>query len=134
MSVAWLSAVVAAYLVLVALLVGSFINLAADRLPRGESILRPRSHCRACGRVLNVVDLLPVAGYAVRGGRCATCRAPIGAGSPLVEAASGACMLVALVWLGLWPGALVGGVLVALIGLGVVGLSLARRRPAAEAR
>src|ERR1700693_3263806 len=134
MSIALLGAAASAYLVMVALLVGSFINLAADRLPRGESVLRPRSHCRACGRVLNVVDLLPVAGYVVRGGRCATCRAAIGASSPLLEATSGACMLAALVWLGLWPGALVGAVLVALVGLGVVGLSFARRRPAAEAR
>ena len=134
MSIALFGAAASAYLVMVALLVGSFINLAADRLPRGESVLRPRSHCRACGRVLNVVDLLPVAGYVVRGGRCATCRAAIGASSPLLETTSGACMLAALVWLGLWPGALVGAVLVALVGLGVVGLSFARRRPAAEAR
>ena len=60
------------YFVLVALFVGSFINLAADRLPRGESLVTPRSHCRSCGRVLNVIDLLPVAGYFIRGGRCAT--------------------------------------------------------------
>ncbi len=36
---------VMAYLVVVALLLGSFINLAADRLPRRESLVRPRSHC-----------------------------------------------------------------------------------------
>lgn len=134
MSIALIGAAAGAYLVVVAMLVGSFINLAADRLPRGESVVHPRSHCRACGRTLNVVDLLPVAGYLVRGGRCATCRTAIGAASPLVEAASGAGMLAALVWLGDWRGALVGLVLVALIGLGVVGLSFARRRPAAEAR
>jgi prepilin signal peptidase PulO-like enzyme (type II secretory pathway) len=122
------------YLVLVALLLGSFINLAADRVPRGESLVRPRSHCRACGRVLNVVDLIPVAGYLVRFGRCATCRAPIGTASPLVEAAAGACMLWALVWLGLWPGAAVGFLLVALLGLAAVGLGLSRRRDAAGAR
>jgi leader peptidase (prepilin peptidase) / N-methyltransferase len=129
-----LSATAAAYLVLVAMLVGSFINLAADRVPRGESVLRPRSHCRSCGRILNALDLLPVAGYLIRGGRCATCRASIGASSPLVEAASGACMLVAIVWFGLWPGASLGVVLVALLGLGVLGLSLARHRHAAQAK
>jgi prepilin signal peptidase PulO-like enzyme (type II secretory pathway) len=127
-------AVAAAYLVMVALLVGSFINLAADRVPRAESVLRPRSHCRPCGRVLNVLDLLPVAGYLIRGGRCATCRAPIGATSPLVEAASGASMLAAILWLGIWPGAALGAVLVGLLGLGVVALSLARHRRAAEVR
>ena len=65
---------VGAYAVLVAALVGSFINLAADRVPRGESVVRPRSHCRSCGRVLNFVDLIPVAGYLIRAGRCATLR------------------------------------------------------------
>jgi leader peptidase (prepilin peptidase) / N-methyltransferase len=122
-----------AYLVVVALLLGSFINLAADRVPRGESLLRPRSHCRSCGRVLNALDLVPVAGYLIRGGRCATCRVQIGATSPLVEAATGVSMLAALSWLGLWPGAALGFVLVALLGLAVVGMSLARSRNAAEA-
>jgi leader peptidase (prepilin peptidase)/N-methyltransferase len=118
---------VSAYLVLVGLLIGSFINLAADRVPRGESVIRPRSHCRACGRELNAVDLLPVLGYALRRGRCATCRTPIGAAAPLVEAVSGACMLVPLVWLGLWPGALAGLALVVLWGYVVVERAVRRR-------
>jgi len=116
-----------AYLVLVGLMLGSFINLAADRVPRGESIVRPRSHCRSCGRVLTFVDLLPVAGYILRAGRCASCRTPIGAAAPAVEAVSGACMLAALAWLGLWPGAMAGLALVALWGLGVTGLATRRR-------
>jgi prepilin signal peptidase PulO-like enzyme (type II secretory pathway) len=111
----------------VALLLGSFINLAVDRIPRRESVIRPRSHCRSCGRVLNAIDLLPVAGYLMRGGRCATCRAKIGVSSPLVEATAGALVLVPLVWLGLWPGALVGFALVGLGGLTLVGLAAARR-------
>lgn len=117
---------VMAYLVLVALLVGSFINLAADRLPRHESIVRPRSHCRSCGRVLNFVDLIPVAGYAVRGGRCAGCGASIDAWSPAVEALCGAAMLAPLALLGLFPGAIVGAVAVSLVGVGVVGAAFAR--------
>jgi prepilin signal peptidase PulO-like enzyme (type II secretory pathway) len=124
---------IAAYLILVGLLVGSFINLAADRLPRGESIVSPRSHCRSCGRELNVVDLLPVVGYAIRGGRCATCRTAIGASAPLVEAVSGGLMLAAIAWLGLWPGALTGLVLVAVWGLLVVGLAFRRRESARSA-
>ena len=66
--------VLTAYVVFVGLVLGSFINLAADRMPRGESVVRPRSHCRACGRQLNTIDLLPVLGYVLRRGRCATCR------------------------------------------------------------
>ena len=121
------STLVDAYMVLVAMLIGSFINLAADRLPRGESIVSPRSHCRTCGRQLNVVDLIPVLGYAVRGGRCASCRTPIGATSPLIEAVSGGLMAAALIWLGLWPGALTGLALVAGWGAVVVLIALRRR-------
>ena len=115
-----------AYLVLVAMLAGSFINLAADRVPRGESVVHPRSRCRSCGRVLNVVDLIPVGGYLLRGGRCATCGVEIGAGSPAVEAACGASMLVSLLLLGLIPGALVGAGLVLAVGVLRVGASVAR--------
>jgi prepilin signal peptidase PulO-like enzyme (type II secretory pathway) len=116
------------YLVFVALLLGSFINLAADRIPRRESVIRPRSHCRSCGRVLNAIDLLPIAGYLWRGGRCATCRVEIGVSSPLVEATAGGLMLIPLVWLGMWPGALLGFVLVGLGGLTLVGVAASRRR------
>lgn len=112
------------YLVVVALLWGSFLNLAADRIPRGESVIRPRSHCRECGRVLNFVDLLPVAGYVIRGGRCATCGVAIGLTSPLVEAITGGLMLASLVALGLWPGALAGVALAGLWGAAVVGFAL----------
>ena len=123
----------AAYLVLVGLLVGSFINLAADRLPRGESVIRPRSHCRACGRNLNVVDLLPVLGYLLRRGRCATCKTSIGVTAPMVEAVSGGFVLIALVWFGLWPGAAVALGLVALWGALVVGLAMRRKETAPSA-
>jgi prepilin signal peptidase PulO-like enzyme (type II secretory pathway) len=118
---------VGGYLVVVALLAVSFINLAADRVPRGESVVSPRSHCRGCGRALNFVDLLPIAGYAIRAGRCATCRTPIGIGSPVVEGTSGLLMLAALAWWGLWPGALAGAALVASWGAAAVLHALLRR-------
>jgi len=116
-----------AYLVLVGLMLGSFVNLAADRAPRGESLVRPGSHCRSCGRHLNAIDLLPVVGYLVRGGRCATCRTPIGASAPMIELVSGGLMVVGIAWLGLWPGAAVGLALVALWGTGVVGRAYRNR-------
>src|SRR5438132_13610298 len=118
--------VLTAYVVFVGLVLGSFINLAADRMPRGESVVRRRSHCRACGRQLNTIDLLPVLGYVLRGGRCATCRGEIGVSSPIVEVIAGACMTAPVIWLGPWPGAIAGVRLVACWGLGVT--SLAARR------
>jgi prepilin signal peptidase PulO-like enzyme (type II secretory pathway) len=118
--------ILTAYLVLVGLMLGSFINLAADRLPRRESLIVPRSHCRSCGRDLNVVDLLPVAGYVLRGGRCAGCGAAIGASSPVIEAACGAAMLAPLALLGPWPGALVGFAAVSLVGVAALGVAFGR--------
>jgi prepilin signal peptidase PulO-like enzyme (type II secretory pathway) len=127
---AFILAAIATYLVVVALLCGSFINLAADRLPRGESIVHPRSHCRACGRVLNLVDLAPVLGYGIRRGRCATCRVGIGLSSPAVEAMCGSVMLVAIGLFGLARGAMIGAAGVGLVGLVTVGQALVRARVA----
>lgn len=119
-----------AYLVMVALLIGSFINLAADRLPRGESVVRPRSHCRSCGRVLDAIDLIPVSGYLIRRGRCATCGASIGISSPAVEAICGAAMLSSLALLGPWPGAFVGFAAISMVGVAAVSIGFGRLKGA----
>ena len=119
---------VGVYLVLVGLMLGSFINMAADRVPRGESLIAPGSHCRACGRRLNAIDLLPVAGYMLRGGRCATCRTPIGASAPIVEALCGGLAAMPAIGFGAWPGAAVGLGLVVAYGLVVVSLAVRRGR------
>lgn len=120
----------AVYLVCVAFMIGSFINLVADRLPRGESVVRPRSHCRTCGRHLNFIDLLPVAGYVIRGGRCASCKIAIGPAAPVVEAATGTAMAFAMLWQGVWPGLASGLGLIVILGIGIVGLSLHHHRAA----
>ena len=116
------------YLVAIALLAGSFINLAADRLPRGESVVEPRSHCRSCGRRLNFLDLIPVGGYLLRRGRCATCGAPIGVAAPAVEALSGVAMAVPVAMLGPVNGSMAGLALVAMLGVAAVSAAYTRRR------
>lgn len=116
------------YMVLVALLLGSFINLAADRIPRGESVVLPPSFCRGCGRRLNVIDLLPVAGYVLRRGHCATCGVPIGVSAPIVEAGSGLAMAVPLLLLGPIAGGLIGASLVAVLGVSVIAVAMVRTR------
>ena len=115
------------YLVLMGMMLGSFINLAADRLPRGESVVTPRSHCRSCGRVLNLLDLIPVAGYLVRNGRCATCGVTIGLSSLATELLCGVLVLVPIVAFGLVRGALVGGLAVTLVGVAAVTLATRSR-------
>jgi leader peptidase (prepilin peptidase)/N-methyltransferase len=105
---------------LIGLSLGSFTGLVADRLPAGRSIIRGRSRCPACGRVLTPVDLVPVLGFAVRRGRCASCGAPIGWRYPALEAVDGLLMAFAVAWLGPLRGLAVGLIAVALLGSAIV--------------
>jgi leader peptidase (prepilin peptidase)/N-methyltransferase len=87
-----LLAITAAY----GLVIGSFLNVVIHRLPRGQSLLRPRSSCPACGAAIAWYDNVPVLSYLALGGRCRHCRAPISPRYPLVELAT-AGLLVAVV-------------------------------------
>lgn len=70
-------------------ILGSFINVVAHRLPRGESVSHGRSRCPRCGAGIRPRDNVPVLGWILLGGRCRDCLAPIPARYPLVEAACG---------------------------------------------
>jgi leader peptidase (prepilin peptidase)/N-methyltransferase len=78
------------------LAVGSFLNVCIDRLPGGQSILRPRSHCPACKTVLAGRDLVPVLSFLLLRGRCRYCSAAIPVRVLLVEAGTGG--LFVLLW------------------------------------
>jgi leader peptidase (prepilin peptidase)/N-methyltransferase len=79
------------------LVLGSFLNVCIDRLPRGESVAEGRSRCDSCGRVLSARELIPLLSYAALGGRCRTCRARIPLRVLLVELGTG--LLFGLIWL-----------------------------------
>lgn len=70
--------------------VGSFINLIAWRLPRGQGIIQPESHCGACGRSLAWFENIPVLSCLILRGRCRTCRTSFGFEHVVVELAMGA--------------------------------------------
>jgi leader peptidase (prepilin peptidase) / N-methyltransferase len=63
--------------VLLGMIIASFLNVCADRLPAKQSLAYPPSHCPACSRRLAVKDLIPVFSYLWLRGRCRYCRAPI---------------------------------------------------------
>jgi leader peptidase (prepilin peptidase)/N-methyltransferase len=65
--------------------IGSFLNVVAYRLPRGESVVTPRSRCPGCGTQLRSRDNVPVLSWLLLRGRCRDCAAPISARYPLVE-------------------------------------------------
>jgi len=76
---------------------GSFLNVVAYRLPRGESLARPRSRCPRCETPIKPYDNVPVLSWLALRGRCRTCRSPISARYPLVEAGTGLlCALVVI--------------------------------------
>src|SRR4051812_46542418 len=70
---------------LAGLLVGSFLNVVAWRLPRGESLAHPPSHCPSCGAPIRPYDNVPVLSWLLLRGRCRNCRARISPRYPLVE-------------------------------------------------
>jgi leader peptidase (prepilin peptidase) / N-methyltransferase len=68
------------------LIAGSFLNVVAIRLPRGESLIAPGSHCPRCDTPIKPYDNVPVLGWLLLRARCRSCGAPISARYPLVEA------------------------------------------------
>jgi len=69
--------------------VGSFLNVCIDRMPRGQSIIKPRSHCAACNQKLGNLDIIPIFSYLWLRGRCRYCRAHIPLRLPIVEGVTG---------------------------------------------
>ena len=80
---------------LLGLSIGSFLNVVAWRLPRGEGVVAGRSHCPVCGHTLGALDLIPLLGYFFLKGRCRYCQAGISPRYPLVELATGGLFVLA---------------------------------------
>jgi leader peptidase (prepilin peptidase)/N-methyltransferase len=69
---------------------GSFLNVCLSRWPQGESVVKPRSHCRNCSHTLAWWENIPLLSWLLLRGRCRSCRTWIGWRYPLVELAVGA--------------------------------------------
>ena len=74
---------------LLGLLFGSFLNVCISRIPKGESIIHPRSRCPQCGATIRWYDNLPVLSWLILWGRCRDCHASIPWRYPAVEIATG---------------------------------------------
>ncbi len=75
--------------------IGSFLNVVVWRVPRGESLVSPPSHCPKCNAPIRWYQNIPILAWLALGGRCANCRAPISPRYILVEALTGCLFLAA---------------------------------------
>ncbi|HEY7545029.1 MAG TPA: prepilin peptidase, partial [Blastocatellia bacterium] len=67
------------------LIIGSFLNVVIYRLPRGESLAFPGSHCPKCDKPVKPYDNIPVVSYLLLGGQCRSCKTKISPIYPTVE-------------------------------------------------
>lgn len=80
------------------LLIGSFLNVVIYRVPRGESIVSPGSHCPVCGHVLRAWELIPVLSFLILKGSCRECQTSISWRYPGIEILTGVLFFYT-VWL-----------------------------------
>jgi leader peptidase (prepilin peptidase) / N-methyltransferase len=67
------------------LMIGSFLNVVAYRVPRGESLVKPGSHCTTCGEAVRPYDNVPVLSWLLLRGRCRGCGDRISVRYPAIE-------------------------------------------------
>jgi len=84
-----LSFLVGALLLAFGATIGSFLNVVAWRLPRGESVVSPASHCTSCGTPVPWWGLVPIFGWMLVRARCVKCHEKVSVVYPIVEALCG---------------------------------------------
>lgn len=89
----WLDPVIASGVFLFGLVFGSFLNVCIYRLPRGLSVVSPRSACPGCGKFIAFYDNIPVLSWILLRGKCRHCRERISARYALVEILTGLLFL-----------------------------------------
>lgn len=97
--------ILVAFAALFGLLIGSFLNVVAYRVPAGVSLLR-ESRCTSCAAPVRPWQNIPVLSWLALRGRCASCRTPISLRYPAVEVVTGvlfAAIAVLLPWQQLTP-------------------------------
>ena len=96
-----MEALVGAAIFVLGLCFGSFLNVCIYRLPRGKSVVAPRSACPHCGKLIHFYDNLPVLSWLILRGKCRSCKQPISPRYIVVELVIGALFLACYVHFGL---------------------------------
>ncbi len=82
---------------------GSFYNVVGYRLPKGESIVFPPSHCTNCNHKLTFFELIPILSYVFQGGKCKHCHQKISLFYPIFETLTGILFVLCYISFGLTP-------------------------------
>ena len=108
---------IAAYIIVftVGLLFGSFTNVIIARMPVGESIVFPPSHCPRCEESLKPIDLIPIFSYLYLRGHCRYCKERISPRYPLIEALTALLFLVVYFHYGITTYSLAGWVFIVIL-------------------
>ncbi len=113
---------------LLGLFIGSFLNVVIYRVPRGESVVKPRSRCPGCGHEIAWFDNLPVLSWLLLRGKCRACAAPISGRYPAIELLT-AFVFAALAWALLeQPLALPAYLWVAAVGVALAAIDIDTKR------
>ena len=99
------------------LLFGSFFNVVGLRLPNGESIVWPGSHCPKCNHALSWYENIPVISYLFLGGKCKQCHEPISIMYPLIELLTASLFLISYLIFDLTEGFAIGLVVSSLVAI-----------------
>ncbi len=86
---------------LLGLIVGSFLNVVIYRMPRGLSVVKPRSYCTKCGHKIRWYENIPVLSYIFLRGKCSSCGEKISVRYPLIEILTGLAAVAAYLKWGL---------------------------------
>lgn len=111
----WFYLVLSLYVFVLGCCIGSFVNVAALRLPEGKSFVKGRSECPLCGAQLHACELIPLFSYLFLRGKCRSCKGQISPRYPVVEAACGFLFLLCFWWYGFSYEALLGCLIVSLL-------------------
>ena len=74
---------------IIGIIFGSFYNVVGYRVPKGESLLYPSSHCTKCNHTLGALELIPMLSFIIQKGKCKNCKAKISWFYPIFEFSSG---------------------------------------------